>query len=327
MAGKGTRLRPHTHTTPKPLLPVAGKLMVERILEAFVGALPERIDTIGFVLGDFGAEVSATLAELCRRLGAEARFYRQESPEGTGHAVYMAAELLEGPVIVAFADTLFELDRLFSLDAEALIWVKEVEDPRRFGVVLEEGGRIVGFVEKPSEPISRKAIIGIYYFRQGARLRQALERLIRENRRGHGGELQLTDALDDLIRQGLPFQTTTVSSWLDFGTVTDMLQSTFYVLERMGQDVHPSAVIENSVLLGPVYVGPNVQIRNAVVGPFVSLEAGVCLEHSRIERTILNRHAYVAHSLLRESFIGQHACLVGLSGRFNIGDHSAAEGV
>ncbi|MCS7083095.1 MAG: sugar phosphate nucleotidyltransferase [Bacteroidetes bacterium] len=326
MAGKGTRLRPHTHTTPKPLLPIAGKSMIERILETFAAVLPERIATVGFVLGDFGPEVTRELRAICDRLGFEARFYRQERPEGTGHAVYMAAELLAGPVLVAFADTLFELDHAPHFEAEAVVWTCEVQDPRRFGVVLEREGRITDFVEKPSTPISNKAIVGIYYFREGAHLRRALERLIAEDRRGYGGELQLTDALDDLLKQGLHFATSSVSAWLDCGTVADTLRSTFYFLERLGRSVDPAAAVERSVLIEPVYVGPGAVISRSVVGPYVSVEAGARLEDAIVRRSIVNRRAELVRVALEESFIGQHARLRGLSGRFNVGDHSAAEG-
>src|SRR5690606_8685210 len=201
MAGRGTRLRPHTHVTPKPLLPVVGRSMVERIVETFIGALPKKLDEAVFVLGpDFGDEVRRQLSAICERHGLRADFAVQAQALGTAHAVLQAGDALDGECVIVFADTLFAMDETSARVADAVVWVKRVAAPRRFGVVVKEGERISAFVEKPQEPISNEAIIGIYYVRDGATLRHEIDYLIEHGVKGAGGEYQLTDALDRMLK-------------------------------------------------------------------------------------------------------------------------------
>ena len=168
MAGRGTRLRPHTLYTPKPLIPVAGKPIVQRLVEDIAAMCDEPISKIGFVVGDFGKEVEDQLINIAAQIGAEGQIYYQEEALGTGHAIYCAEPLLDGPVIVAFADTLFRADFKVSTNDEGVIWVKQIEDPSQFGVVtVDDNNTISGFVEKPKEFVSDLAIIGIYFFGNG----------------------------------------------------------------------------------------------------------------------------------------------------------------
>ena len=170
MAGRGTRLRPHTHVTPKPLLPVVGRTMVERIVETFAEAIGDFEEAV-FILGpDFGDEVRQQLTAICDRFGIAASFGVQETAKGTAHAIAQAGDKLAGECVLVFADTLFTMDKAPDLDADAVIWVMEVEDPSRFGVVVKDGERITDFVEKPDTPISNEAIVGIYYVQEGERL-------------------------------------------------------------------------------------------------------------------------------------------------------------
>ncbi|MEX2396275.1 MAG: nucleotidyltransferase family protein, partial [Balneolales bacterium] len=194
MAGRGTRLRPHSHTTPKPLLPVAGTMIIERIIQTFSRTLDRKIDEIAFVLGDFGDEIKDKLAKMSHRHDAKPTFYRQDEALGTAHAVYCAADSLDGEVIIVFADTLFDTDKKVSVEgADSVIWLKHVEDPSRFGVAVEQEGRITGFVEKPKELISNLAIIGVYYFKEGREIKKEIEYLLDNHVVGHGDEYQLTD--------------------------------------------------------------------------------------------------------------------------------------
>ena len=179
MAGRGSRLRPHTLTTPKPLVPVAGKPIVERLVEDIVRMLPESVDKIAFVTGRFGEESENSLLEVAKRLGAEGRICYQDEPLGTAHAILCGEELLEGPVVVAFADTLFRADFTISAEADGVLFTQKIEDPRAFGVVVtDEGGNITDYVEKPQEFVSDQAMIGIYSFKDGARLKKELQLLI-----------------------------------------------------------------------------------------------------------------------------------------------------
>src|SRR5690554_473109 len=210
MAGRGTRLRPHTHVTFKPLLPVRGTSMVERIMDTFADVLPRGLDEAVFILGpDFGQEVRDSLTDISERHGLAASFGVQERALGTAHAVYQAGDHLDGECVIVFADTLFYMDEKPSLDdADAVIWVKHVDDPRRFGVVVkDENEHITDFVEKPAEPISNEAIIGIYYVRDGAALKREIDYIIDHNVTGHGSEYQLTDALDRMLKGGAVFKT------------------------------------------------------------------------------------------------------------------------
>ena len=180
MAGRGTRVRPHSHVTPKPLIPVLGASMVERIVTNFSNVFPDRMEEAVFVLGkDFPQEINDELTEICDRHGLTARFGVQEEKLGTAHAVYCAGEYLSGDCISVFADTLFTMEPDVDLEgADGVAWVKHVDDPSRFGVVLRENGRITDFVEKPEEPISHEAVIGIYYIREGEALKKDIEYLL-----------------------------------------------------------------------------------------------------------------------------------------------------
>ena len=322
MAGKGTRLRPHTHVTPKPLLPVVGSSMVERIIDTLAEVLPRPIKEAVFVLGDFPQEVQEQLREICARHRIEAHFVRQEQALGTAHAVYCAKDYLSGEGLIVFADTLFEMEGTVDLEgADGIVWVKWVEDPSRFGVVVREGDRIVAFVEKPSEPISHEAIIGIYYLRQLEALRREIEYLLEHNITGHGNEYQLTDAMDRLLQAGLIFKTASVQEWLDCGTIPALMETTKYYLKKEGLkkslgDAH------QSVIIPPVYLGPGAEVVRSVVGPYVSVEAGARIEGAVVRDSILFSHAQVGQIVLADSLVGQHARVTRTPEVLNVGDHS-----
>ncbi len=322
MAGKGTRLRPHTHVTPKPLLPVVGVPMVERIINTFIDVLPRNIEEAVFVLGDFPEEVREQLRTICARHQIKAHFARQERALGTAHAVYCARDYLEGEGIIVFADTLFEMERGVNLeDADGVVWVKWVEDPRRFGVVVREGERIVAFVEKPAEPISHEAIIGIYYIKRLELLRREIEYLLEHEVTGHGGEYQLTDAMDRLLQAGLVFKTATVKKWLDCGTIPALMETTRYYLEKEGKK-RSLGEVEETIIIPPVYLGPGAEVSRSVIGPYVSIEAGARIHDARIEHSIVFSHAQVETAVLTHSLVGQHAHVKGSPLHLNIGDHS-----
>ena len=329
MAGRGTRVRPHSHTRPKPLLPVAGTMIVERIVETFARTLDRKIEEIVYILGpDFGREIREALEEMSVRHQAKAIFKVQERALGTAHAVACAEEQLEGEVIIVFADTLFDTAEKVSVEgADSVIWLKEVEDPSRFGVAVHVGDTITEFVEKPSEPISNQAIIGVYYFKEGAALAKEIQYLIDNNVTGHGSEYQLTDALDRLLQKGKQFKKATVDEWLDCGTLPAWLDTTFVILEKENGALQAEpAQFPDSTLHPPVYIGEGVQILNSEVGPFVSIENGSVIEGSKISRSILRDHAMVKDSELQESTIGSHASVRNTKGKLHIGDHSEVEG-
>ncbi|MEM1271535.1 MAG: sugar phosphate nucleotidyltransferase [Bacteroidota bacterium] len=322
MAGRGTRLRPHTHVTPKPLLPVLGISMVERIVETFIRVLPKKLEAGVFVLGpDFPEEVYEQLREICSRHGMAAEFAVQERALGTAHAVYAAHEYLDGEAIVVFADTLFDMEPGVDLEgADVVAWTKWVEDPRRFGVVLKDGDRITDFVEKPKEIISHDALIGIYFVREAAQLRDAIAYLIENEITGHG-EYQLTDAFDHMLKDDKVFKTTSVTEWLDAGTIP-ALKDTSYIILNKETDRLKQGESEDSVLIEPVYIGEGARVVRSVVGPNVVIEAGATVSDAILKNTIVFGEATVANAVLDDAVIGHHATVDGRAQTLNVGDHS-----
>lgn len=322
MAGRGTRLRPHTHVTPKPLLPVVGVPMVERIVTTFTQVLPRPLTEGVFVLGDFPQEVNDQLTDICERHGMAASFVYQDVALGTGHAVDCARDYLDGEVIVVFADTVFTIDESVDLEgADVVAFVKWVEDPRRFGVVLKSDGRITDFVEKPAEIISNEALIGIYYVKDGLQLRHALRHIIENEITGHGKEYQLTDAFDHMLKQGLFFKTAQVTDWLDCGTIEAFMETTRFLLGRP-EEAKKLGTVEDSVLIEPVFLGEGAVVRRSVVGPNVVIEAGAEVTDSVIRDSIVFSAARVSGSNLAETMVGRNADLNGSPSTLNVGDHS-----
>ena len=329
MAGRGSRLRPHTLTVPKPLVPVGGKPIVHRLVEDIAAVCHEKIDEIAFVIGDFGSDVERELIIVAEKLGAKGSIHYQHEPLGTAHAVLCAKEKLEGPVVVAFADTLFRAN--FSLDpnADGILWVKQIEDPSAFGVVkLNASGEIVDFVEKPKEFVSDLAMIGIYYFKDGLQLRKELEYLI-ENNIVKGGEYQLPDALRRLTESGSKFKPGEVLEWLDCGNKEVTVHTNQRVLEYDFENnikmVADTARIADSVIIPPCYIGENVLIENAVVGPHVSLGKGTKVISAVIRNTIIQEHSTIKNVVLSDAMIGSNACCESNAKDLSLGDFSTIQ--
>ena len=326
MAGRGSRLRPHTLTVPKPLVPVGGKPIVHRLVEDIAAVCHEKIDEIAFVVGEFGAEVEQELILVAEKLGAKGSIHYQHEPLGTAHAVLCAKEKLEGPVVVAFADTLFRANFTLDPNADGILWVKQIEDPSAFGVVkLNASGEIIDFVEKPKAFVSDLAMIGIYYFKDGAQLRKELEYLI-DNHIVKGGEYQLPDALRRLTESGYKFKPGEVLEWLDCGnkevTVHTNQRVLEYDFEKNVKMVADSAKIADSVIIPPCFIGENVLIENAVVGPHVSLGSGTKVIASVVRNTIVQNHSTIHNVVLADAMIGAHASCESNPNDLSLGDFS-----
>ena len=237
MAGRGSRLRPHTLTVPKPLIPIAGKPIVHRLVEDIAGVINQKIDEIAFIIHkDFGTKVPEDLIAIAEKLGAKGTIYYQNEPLGTAHAILCAKESMEGPIVVAYADTLFRADFTLDTTADSVIWVKQVEDPSAFGVVqLNANNEIVDFVEKPTSFVSDLAIIGIYYFKSGETLRGELEYLL-DNNIQKGGEYQLTDGLENMKQKGMKFVPGKVDEWMDCGNKNVTVETNTKMLGFLHQD-------------------------------------------------------------------------------------------
>jgi glucose-1-phosphate thymidylyltransferase len=294
---------------------------VERIVDTFSRVLPRSLDEGVFVLGpDFGEEVRRQLTAICDRHGMKAYFTVQEKALGTAHAVYCARDYMDGEGIIAYADTVFDMEPGVNLEgADVVAMVKFVEDPSRFGVAVREGDRITAFVEKPAELISNEALIGVYYLKEMAVLRAEIESLIKENVIKNG-EYYLTDAFDRLLNAGRVFKTASVTEWLDCGTISALMDTTRVILSKE-KDLHLGEIV-GSVIHDPVYVGPGARVIDAVVGPNVSIEAGATVSGSIIRDSIIFANAYVENAILANSMIGQHAQFNDQPRVVNIGDHA-----
>jgi glucose-1-phosphate thymidylyltransferase len=324
MAGRGSRLRPHTLTVPKPLVPVGGKPIVHRLVEDIAALCDEKIEEIAFVVGDFGLDVENELMAVAEKLGAKGSIHYQNEPLGTAHAVLCAAEKLSGPVVVAFADTLFRANFKINQDDEGILWVKQIDDPSAFGVIkMNDKGEIIDFVEKPKEFVSDLAMIGIYYFKHGEKLRKELEYLI-DNKIIKGGEYQLPDALRRLTEAGYVFKPGEVNEWLDCGNKEVTVHTNQRVLEfdweAQKQLVHESVEIENSVIIPPCYVGKNVKISNSVIGPHVSLGAGTEVVNSNISNSIVQQDTSLKNVVMADSMIGSKVVYKGQTLDLSLGD-------
>lgn len=325
MAGQGKRMRPHTLTTPKPLLPIAGQPMVTRLIEEIGAACDRPIQTIGFVVSTLVPAVQTQLTEAAQQIGAQAKFYQQSQPRGTAHAVLCAQALLQGPVIVAFADTLFKSTLTLATKQESVIWVKKVPNPAAFGVVQRNAaGHVTAFVEKPDRFISDLAIIGIYYFREGAHLAQALQQLIDQDLQ-RNGEYELTTALEAMKAAGTQFSTQEVDEWLDCGNKKAILHANTRFLASLQEDpslIAPTAQVHNSILIPPVYLGAQAVISNAVVGPYVSVGSYSRIEDARVQHSLIQTHSTVKNVCAAHAMLGNHVQLIGQSPAISLGDYT-----
>jgi glucose-1-phosphate thymidylyltransferase len=326
MAGIGSRLRPHTLTIPKPLTLIAGKPIVQRLVEDIVKVVDQKVEEISFIIGpSFPKDTEEKLMAIAKGLGANGKVSVQEEALGTAHAIQCAKESLEGPCVVAFADTLFKAD--FSLDGETdgAIWVKQVDEPSAYGVVKLQDGIITDFVEKPDEFISDLAIIGIYYFKSGEILREEIQYLL-DNNILDKGEFQLTNALENMKQKGLKFVPGQVSEWMDCGNKEITIDTNSKVLKFSKEEgealVSKDVILENSEIIEPCYIGANVVLKNSTIGPNVSLGDDSVVENSHIVDSLIQTNTTIKSANLKEAMIGNNAYFDGEFKSISIGDYS-----
>lgn len=329
MAGRGSRLRPHTLTLPKPLIPVGGKPIVHRLVEDIASVCTDQIEEIGFVIGDFGPEVEQELIQVAERLGAKGTIFYQEEALGTAHAVLCAKRMLNGPVVVAFADTLFKADFKIDGQVDGILWVKQIEDPSSFGVVKMNGdGHIIDFVEKPQTFVSDLAMIGVYYFKSGEALLDELNYLV-DNKIIKSGEYQLPDALKRLTEKGKKFRPGQVQEWLDCGnkevTVHTNKRVLDYDFEKKIQLIHPSAKVTQTIIIPPCYIGENVEISNSVIGPHVSVGKNSRVNECVIKNSILQKNTEILNANIENSMIGNYAKYNGIARDISMSDYSTID--
>lgn len=325
MAGWGSRLRPHTLTIPKPMVPIAGKPIVQRLVESLVRSVDGEVEEVHFVIREeFGIETETKLKEVAASLNTDCKISYQASPEGTAHAIDCAKESLEGNVIVAFADTLFESDFTIDPSKDGIIWVNKVENPKAFGVVkLDQDNIITDFIEKPQEFVSDLAIIGIYYFKDGAALANEIDYLIKNNIRVKG-EFQLTDALESLKAKGAKFVPGEVHQWMDCGNKNACIDTNERILEliKNAEKCEFSSDFKNSVVIQPCFIGENVQIENSIIGPHVSVGAGSTITNSIVKNSIIQTETSISNVVLEEAMIGNKVQMKGTPNNSSLGDYT-----
>lgn len=326
MAGMGKRMRPHTLTTAKPLLPIAGKPIVQRLVEDIIATCNEKVDNIAFIIGpNFGKDVEQHLCNVAEQLGAKGKICYQETPLGTAHAILCAGDILTGNVFIAFADTLFKAEFSIDKDKDAIIWTQKVDDPSAFGVVqLNSNNEITAFFEKPKEFISDLAIIGVYYFKDGDNLKAELQRLIDLDIKLKG-EYQITDAMDHMMKTGMKFYSDQVQEWLDCGNKDNTIYTNQRILEiKKDKELlqQASAKVIDSVIIQPCYIGENVVIKNSVIGPHVSIEKDTIIEDSRITNSIVQKESVIKNAQIFNSMLGKNISYIDKPKELSLGDFS-----
>ncbi len=330
MAGRGSRLRPHTLTIPKPLIPIAGKPIVHRLVEDIAGVLNQDIDEVAFIIHEsFGAKVEEELVAIAQKLGAQGTIYYQNEALGTGHAIMCAKESLSGPVVIAYADTLIRADFDIDKTADSVIWVKQVDQPEAFGVInLNEKNEIIELVEKPKEFVSDLAVIGIYYFKDVAVLKNELQ-LVLDNNIVHGGEYQINDGIKQMMAKGMKFVPGEVDEWMDCGNKDVTVDTNNKMLNFLHNDgihlIDYDVKQENSTIIPPCYIGKNVVLINATIGPNVSLGDGCHVSDSTIKNSLIQTHSHIKNAHLDNAMIGNHASFDGKFTSISIGDYSVLE--
>ncbi|QYA24919.1 nucleotidyltransferase [Gramella sp. MT6] len=330
MAGRGSRLRPHTLTVPKPLIPIAGKPIVHRLVEDIAKVLDEKIDEVAFIIGeDFGEQVEQDLMKIANSLGAKGTIYYQDKPLGTGHAIMCAKESLTGPAVVAYADTLFKADFNLDKSADAVMWVKKVENPSAYGVVkLNENNEITDLVEKPEEFVSDLAVIGIYYFKDVEVLKNELQNVL-DAKLTRGGEYQINDGIEAMRKSGLRFVPGKVDEWMDCGNKNVTVETNGRMLNFLHSDgeklISDSVKIKDSEITEPCYIGENVELINAKIGPNVSIGDGTKVVNSTIKNSLIQTFAEIKNANLDNAMIGNHVKFDGDFTQISIGDFSVLE--
>ena len=316
LAGKGTRLRPHTHITPKPMLKVAGKPVMAYILEDL-----ERLGTVEqviYITGHLKEKVEEYTRQAFR---IPAVFIEQKVQDGTAGAVQLARPHVDQPVLIIFVDTIFDADLsvINRTDADGIIWVKEVEDYQRFGVVVTDAdGHMTKIVEKPKTPISKRANIGLYYIRNWKLLYEGIDHVLTQPK--NMGEYFLTDAFQYMIDRGAKIRVIDVDGWYDAGKIDTLLDTNRVMLEK-GRARIPEG-IDRSQVIEPVYIEDGVRIEGSKVGPNVSLGAGTIVERAVLRDTIAGQGCRIVRSHLTNSILGDEVFIAGVEGEVTLGDHS-----
>jgi glucose-1-phosphate thymidylyltransferase len=317
VAGFGKRLRPHTHTKPKPLLPVAGKPMVDHIMDK---VLPLKPTEVWFIVGHLNHRIEEHLRATYPDV--KLRFVDQKVLNGTAGATILAREAFSEPVLVDFGDTLFETDLsiIDSIDADGILWAMHREDYQRFGIILtDDDGYMTKIVEKPKERIGTLANIGLHYFKNTKLLAEAIDHVMAHKQEGREG--YLTDAVQYMIEHGARIKVLPVDAWFDCGTPEALLEANHALLTTKAKPT----MLPGCTIIPPVAIHPTADVQTSTVGPYVSIGPGVIVRGSVVLNSILDTKSEVHNSRLSDSIVGEEAVVLNQSLRAIIGDHSRIE--
>ena len=327
MAGKGTRLRPFTLTCPKPLLKIIDKPIVEHLIDQITSRLTTQIDEIIYILGDeayFNSDVVSSLTLIAKKYNAKTKVYRQLDQLGTGHAIMCAEESLNGPSIVAYADTMIQGQISIAPDVDGIIWVKKVEDPSSYGVVsLDEKNNIIDLIEKPQKYVSDLAVVGIYYFKDISIIRDELKIHLNE-KLNPGKEYLLNYGIERMIEKKRVFKSQEIETWMDCGTPKLLIESAKKIMSSQIILEENNSFIKsgNVKITQPVFIGKNVKIKDSKIGPFVSIGDDTDISNSNIESTLIYKSVKVSNADIKNSILGQYSVYDGSNKEIFLGDYS-----
>ena len=327
MAGKGTRLRPFTLTCPKPLLKIIDKPIVEHLIDQITSRLTTQIDEIIYILGDeayFNSDVVSSLTLIAKKYNAKTKVYRQLDQLGTGHAIMCAEESLNGPSIVAYADTMIQGQISIAPDVDGIIWVKKVEDPSSYGVVsLDEKNNIIDLIEKPQKYVSDLAVVGIYYFKDISIIRDELK-IHLNDKLNPGKEYLLNYGIERMIEKKRVFKSQEIETWMDCGTPKLLIESAKKIMSSQIILEENNSFIKsgNVKITQPVFIGKNVKIKDSEIGPFVSIGDDTEISNSNIESTLIYKNVKVSNADIKNSILGQYSVYDGSNKEIFLGDYS-----
>ncbi len=320
MAGMGTRLRPFTLTTPKPFIKLAGKSILQRLIEKLIAVSKNTVTEVGFIIGNFPQNIIDDIHSLGNKYNFKVNIFYQQEALGTAHAIYQAKDMLSDEVIVAFADTLFDADFEIDNSADVIIWTKKVSNPQLYGVVVKQNDVITSFYEKPKQFISDEAIIGIYYFKNVALLHTKIENIINNNLR-ENNEYQLTNALQMLLDDNLLFKSQNVDEWLDCGNKDLLINTTSHLLNTNQFQTSDKIVLTDTVIIKPVFIADNVKIINSVIGPNVSIESNSTLMNVIVKNSIILSNSIIRNIVIENSMIGNNVFVNKIPKSLELGDY------
>jgi glucose-1-phosphate thymidylyltransferase len=318
VAGKGTRLRPHTHITPKPMLKIAGKPVIDYVMDDLQKL--GNVEQVIYITGHLKDKVEAFARERSPFPGV---FVEQKVQRGTADAVALAKPYVDQPVMIIFVDTIFDADFsvVKSIDADGIIWVKEVEDYQRFGVVVTDAdGNMTQIIEKPSTPISKRANIGLYYVRNWQLLMEGIEWVMQQP--PNKGEYYLTDAFQYMIDKGAKIKAVDVDGWYDAGKLDTLLETNRTILDKRHMAKKPAMIPDGVKIFDPVFIEDGVVLERATIGPNVTLEKGCSVTDSELRDTIVGPDTRISRSKLSHSYIGEAVVIEGAVGTLTVADNS-----